>query len=132
MLHWHWQDFPTAAVMQALATQELAFIELSDEKLAAMLAQYPYYTTRDLPKDVYRQDADVTVIGVNNMLITNSGMDEEQVFQIASSIYGHMDEFRSNNAIAAQIDLQQSLRLPIALHAGAARYFESVLQDSTK
>jgi TRAP transporter TAXI family solute receptor len=122
--------FPTAAVMQAMATQELSFIELSDDKLATMLERYPYYTTRELPKDVYRQDDDVTVIGVNNMLITNSGMDEEQVFQIASSIYGHMDEFKRNNAIAAQIDWQQSLALPISLHAGAARYFEFALQDS--
>ena len=122
--------FPTAAVMQAMATQELSFIELSDDKLATMLERYPYYTTRELPKDVYRQDEDVTVIGVNNMLITNSGMDEEQVFQIASSIYGHMDEFKRNNAIAAQIDWQQSLALPISLHAGAERYFESALQDS--
>lgn len=122
--------FPTAAVMQAMATHELSFIELSDEKLATMLERYPYYTTRELPKDTYRQNADVTVIGVNNMLITNSGMDEEQVFQITSAIYGHMDEFKRNNAIAAQIDWQQSLALPISLHAGAARYFESALQDS--
>ena len=68
----------------------------------------------------------MTVIGVNNMLITNSNMDEEQAFQITRSIYGHMDEFKKNNAIAAQIDWQQSLALPISLHAGAARYFESV------
>ncbi len=124
--------FPTAAVMQAMATQELSFIELSDNKLATMLERYPYYTTRELPKEIYRQDADITVIGVNNMLITSSGMDEEQVFQIASSIYGHMDELKKNNAIAAQIDWQQSLALPISLHAGAARYFESAIQDSTE
>ena len=118
--------FPTAAVMQAMATHELSFIELSDNKLTIMLERYPYYTTRELPKEIYRQENDVTVIGVNNMLITNSNMNEEQVFQIASSIYGHMDEFRKNNAIAAQIDWQQSLALPIPLHAGAVRYFESI------
>jgi TRAP transporter TAXI family solute receptor len=113
-----------------MATQDLSFIELSDEKLATMLEKYPYYTTRELPKDVYRQDDDVTVIGVNNILITNSNMGDEQVFQIVSSIYGHMDEFKRNNAIAAQIDWRQSLELPIALHAGAARYFESAVQDA--
>lgn len=124
--------FPTAAVMQAMATQELAFIELSDAKLATMLERYPYYTTRQLPKDVYRQDKAFTVIGVNNILIANSNMDDEQVFQIVSSIYGHMDEFKRNNAIAAQIDWRESLGLPIALHAGAARYFELAILDSSE
>jgi TRAP transporter TAXI family solute receptor len=121
--------FPTAAVMQAMATHELSFIELSEAKLDAMLERYPYYTTRKLPKDIYRQDDDVTVIGVNNILITNSSMGDEQVFQIVSSIYGHMDEFKRNNAIAAQIDWRQSLELPISLHAGAARYFESAAKE---
>jgi hypothetical protein len=121
--------FPTAAIMQTQATQELSFIELSDEMLATMLERYPYYTTRSLPKDVYRQDADVTVIGVNNMLIVNNDMDEEQVFQITQAIYGHMDEFKRNNAIASQIDRMQSTNLPIPLHAGAARYFELALRE---
>jgi TRAP transporter TAXI family solute receptor len=116
--------------MQTQATQELSFIELADEKLATMLERYPYYTTRSLPKDVYRQDADVTVIGVDNMLIVNGDMDEEQVFQVAQAIYGHMDEFKSNNAIARQIDRMQSTRLPVALHDGAARYFEMVGQGA--
>jgi len=57
-------------------------------------------------------------------------MDEEQVFQITRAIYGHMEEFKRNNAIAGQIDWMQSLHLPIPLHAGAARYFESAAQES--
>lgn len=118
--------FPTSAVMQTLATNELSFIELSTDKLATMLEKYPYYTTRTLPSDTYRLEQDVNVIGVNNIMIVRSDMDEEQVFQIARSIYGHMDEFGKNNAIARQIDPLQSLQLPIALHDGAARYFNSV------
>jgi TRAP transporter TAXI family solute receptor len=117
--------FPAAAVMQTLATRELTFIELHDDMLLAMLERYPYYTSRTLEKEVYRQNKDVTVIGVNNMLIVNSEMDEDQVYRIAGAIYGHMDEFKNNNAIANQIDRMQSLSLPIPLHPGAARFFES-------
>jgi TRAP transporter TAXI family solute receptor len=121
--------FPTSAVMQTLATQELEFIELSAEKMAAMLTAYPYYTSRDIAAAVYRQEKDVTVIGVNNMMIVRSDMDEEKAFQLARAIYGHMDEFRRNNAIAKQIDPAQSLSLPIPLHAGAARFFERMPDD---
>ncbi|MGI9203776.1 MAG: TAXI family TRAP transporter solute-binding subunit [Woeseiaceae bacterium] len=116
--------FPTAAVMQTLATHELAFIRLSDEYLATMLERYPYYTSRSLPKEVYRLDSDVVVIGVNNMLIVNANMAKEDVFAITTAIYGNMDEFRRNNAIARQIDVSQSLSLPVPLHDGAAQFFK--------
>jgi len=115
--------YPTSAVMQALATQDLAFIELSDEILEQVRIRYPYYTRGTLPKEVYRLDEDVTVIGVNNMLVVRQDMPEEQVFQIAQAIYGNMDEFGRNNAIARQIDPLQSLDLAIPLHPGSARFF---------
>lgn len=115
--------YPTSAVMQALATQDLAFIELSDQILEQVKIDYPYYTWGTLPKDVYRLDEDVTVIGVNNMLVVNTDMEEETVFQIAQSIYGNMEEFGRNNAIAKQIDPLQSLELAIPLHPGSARFF---------
>lgn len=118
--------FPTAAVLQTLATHELQFIELSDEHLAMMLERYPYYTSRSLPAETYRQAADVVVIGVNNMLIVNTSMDEETVFQVTRAIYGNLDEFRQSNAIARQIDVSQSLSLPVSLHDGALRFFESL------
>lgn len=124
--------FPTSAVMQVLATNELSFIELSDEKLNETLTKYPYYTSRTISKDVYRLEKDVTVIGVNNILIANSRLAEEDAFQITRAIYGHMDEFRANNAIGKQIDPLQSLSLPIQLHPGAARYFNSLEQELEK
>jgi TRAP transporter TAXI family solute receptor len=118
--------FPTAAVLQTLATNELQFIELSDEHLGMMLERYPYYTSRSLPAEIYRQAADVVVIGVNNMLIVNTDMDEETVYQVTQAIYGNLDEFRQSNAMARQIDIGQSLLLPVSLHDGASRFFESL------
>lgn len=118
--------FPTSAVMQALATNELDFIELSTEKLATMMEKYPYYTSRTLPADVYRLEKEVTVIGVNNMLVVKSSMDDEVAYQLSQAIYGNMDEFRAANAIGKQIHPLQSLTLPIELHPGAMRYFQSI------
>ena len=46
------------------------------------------------------------------------------MFRIVSAVYGHLDELQRTNAIAQQINPEQSLKLPIPLHPGAARYFE--------
>lgn len=118
--------FPTAAVLQVLATNNLSFIEFSDEKLKETLEKYPYYTSRLIEKDVYRQQQDFMVIGVNNILIANAAMDDEEAFQVTQAIYGNMDEFREMNAMGKQIDPMQSLGLPIELHTGSRRYFDSL------
>lgn len=118
--------FPTSAVMQAMASNKLAFIELSEEKLQEVRERYPYYTVSKLPGEVYRLDHDITVIGVNNMMIVHADMDEEKVFQIAQAIYGNMEEFGRSNAIAKGIDPLQSLQLAVPLHPGAQRYFDSI------
>lgn len=121
--------YPTAAVSQALATKELAFIELADDKQAALLERYPYYTTQQVPAGTYRQPDDITMPAVSNLLIVNSKTDADVVFAVTAAIYGHLDEFREQNAIARQIDPARSLHLPIPLHAGAARFFAPDLTE---
>lgn len=116
--------FPTSAVVQAGATNELQFIELSDDMMAALLADYPYYSEVSVPADVYGTDAPITVVGSANMLITNADTDDDLAFAIADAVYGHLDALIAENALASGIVPERSLNLPIPLHPGAARYFE--------
>lgn len=115
--------YPAGAVMQAQANKSLKFIALRADKMAEALKKYPNYNEVIVPKDVYNTAADGVVLGVNNVLIVDAGMDEEKVFQITQAIYGNMEEFAANNAIARQIVPENSLKLRIPLHPGAERYF---------
>lgn len=116
--------FPTSAVVQAGATNELQFIELSDEMMSTLLADYPYYSGVSVPADVYRTDADVAVVGSANMLITHADTSDELAFTIAEAVYGHLDALIAENALASGIVAERSMDLPIPLHPGAARFFE--------
>lgn len=115
--------YPAGAVMQAQANKSLKFIALPADKMAEALKKYPNYNEVIVPKDVYNTASDGVVLGVNNVLIVDAGMDEEKVFQITQAIYGNMEEFAANNAIARQIVPENSLKLRIPLHPGAERYF---------
>ncbi|MEQ9198359.1 MAG: TAXI family TRAP transporter solute-binding subunit [Rhodospirillales bacterium] len=115
--------YPAGAVMQAQANKSLKFIGLPADKMAEALKKYPNYNEVIVPKDVYNTAADGVVLGVNNVLIVDAGMDEKKVFQITRAIYGNMEEFAANNAIARQIVPENSLKLRIPLHPGAERYF---------
>lgn len=115
--------YPAGAVMQAQANTKLKYIPLSDEIMAAALEKYSNYNQVMVPADVYNTDADGALLGVNNMLIVDAGMDEEVAYKITKSIYENMDAFRAENAHARQIEPERSLELKIPLHPGAARYF---------
>lgn len=116
--------YPTSAVMQTQATNKLKFVSIADDKLAEILKTYPYYSKVTLPKDVYGLDEDAVVLGVNNVLIAPSSMDEERAYAITKAVYGHLDAFGEENANAKQIRLSDSLELAVPLHPGAQRFFD--------
>ncbi|MBU2958970.1 TAXI family TRAP transporter solute-binding subunit [Paracoccus sp. 1_MG-2023] len=115
--------YPAAAVMQAAASGDLRIVDFTPERLEQILQQNPAYTTFDIPSEVYDMDQDSIVIGVTNMLVVRSDMDEGQVRQIVSAIYDHLDEFAAENANGAQIDKDRATQLAIPLHPAAAAYF---------
>ncbi|MDX2481103.1 MAG: TAXI family TRAP transporter solute-binding subunit [Desulfuromusa sp.] len=117
--------FPSSAVMQARVNKELRFIKLAPEVMEKALGKYKNYNRVVVPKAVYDTAEDGVVLGVSNMLIVNADMDTETIYQITKAIYDNMDEFRSMNAIANQIEPMMSLKLSIPLHPGAKRYFDS-------
>ena len=118
--------FPTSAVMQAGATNDLKFIELGDEKMAELVETFPYYSNVTLPGDVYDTGGDVVVIGSANMLIASSKMDDARATELLEAIYGNLDDLISENALAKQIVPKASLGLPIPLHPAATAYFEAL------
>jgi len=115
---------PMAAVLQARATQELRFITLESEIFEGIVEANPYYYTVTLPTSVYDTLTEPTVLAVDNILVVNADESADAVFNIVNAVFGNLDELRSTNAIAEQINPEQSLSLPIPLHPGAARYFE--------
>ena len=115
--------YPAGAVVQAQVNKKLKFIKLAQGKMEQGLKKYKNYNKVVIPKSAYKTSEDGVVFGVNNMLVTNWEMDAVKVYKITKAIYGNMEEFRKINAYAKQINVENSLKLRIPLHAGAAKYF---------
>ena len=116
--------YPAGAVVQARVKKELKFIKFGAGAIEKSLAKYKNYNRVVVPKAAYKTADDGIVLGVNNMLVTHADMDADKVYKITKAIYDHMAEFRKNNAHAKQIIVENSLKLKIPLHPGAARYFK--------
>lgn len=117
--------YPTGAVIQAQAMNDLSFIELSEEKMEALLEAHPYYSQIDVPAEVYGTEAPLNAIASANMVIVKADMPDELAFTLAEAIYGNMEALIAESALAKKIDPAKSLDLPIPLHPGAAAFFEA-------
>ncbi len=114
--------FPTGAVAQIAATNELKFLELGDEKMQEVVDTYSFYTSISFPAGTYGNDAPVSVIGSPNLLIANGDMDPALAQTLTEAVYGNMEALIAENALAAKIVPAQSLDLPIPLHPGAEAF----------
>jgi len=116
--------YPAAAVLEVSATQKVRFLSVGDEQFKGIMDKYPYYSKTIVPKDVYGLDEDATAVGIKNLLVCKSDMDEELVYDVTKAIYDHLDELAAINKNAAQIEDETAGETAIPLHPGAERYFK--------
>lgn len=116
--------YPAAAVMEVTATKKIKFLEIDADIFDKMLEKYSYYTKATVPKDVYKLDKDATAIGISNLLVCKSTLDEETVYNVTKALYDNIEELKANNKTAAQIDTASIGKTSIPLHPGAKKYFD--------
>lgn len=114
--------YPASAVMQARVNKDLKFIQFAPGALDKALIQFPNYNHVIVAKDVYDMQQDGHALGVSNILFVRADFDEEKAYKITKAVYSNMDEFRQLNAHAKQIIVENSKKLKIPLHPGAARF----------
>jgi len=116
--------YPTSAVMQIANTDKIRFVEIDTEKLEELIEEYPYYTKVTIPADVYNLSKDAVVVGINNVLIVNSAMDEKTAHDITAAIYNNLEALSTYHASIKQVSLESAVNAPISLHPGAEKFFK--------
>jgi TRAP transporter TAXI family solute receptor len=117
--------YPASGVAQTQATHSISLIDLDAVPLEALLAANPYYRLVEVPASSYGLAASTTALAVDNLLVVRADESPDLVFGIVAAVYGHLTELAEHDASARAIEAAQSLRLPIPLHPGAQRYFET-------
>lgn len=118
--------YPAAAVLEASTSHELRFLEMEQEVFDGLLEEYPYYTRIYIPADVYGNEEPIAALGIRNMLICRTDMDETDVYEITKALYGNLTQLKEINTTAQQIDDATVSETSIPLHPGAQKYFDEV------
>lgn len=116
---------PTAAIQDIAAQREITLVPVSDELVAQLRADYPFYTQVVVPGGTYRGiDADVQTVAVKAMLAVRADLSEDLVYNLTKAMFENLPRLAQAHARGADVSLetaQDGMSIPV--HPGAARYY---------
>ena len=119
---------PTSSILNLAATRDVRLIGFSDEEIANALEAVEVFAPFELAAGMYDgMDEPVQVIGIPNVLVVNSDMDEELAYQLTKLLFEKTDELIAVHPAANNTTVKFTIdSTPVPLHPGALRYFEEI------
>ncbi|MBT2786712.1 MULTISPECIES: TAXI family TRAP transporter solute-binding subunit [unclassified Halomonas] len=119
---------PTSSILNLAATRDIRLIGLSDEEVANARAEEEVFAPYELAAGMYDgMDEAVQTLGIPNVLVVNSEMDEELAYQLTQLLFENTDELIAVHPAANDTTVKFTMdSTPVPLHPGALRYFEEV------
>ncbi len=117
--------FPTAAVMALAAQRDIDLVAFEDDLLNKLVKEYPYFTKDVIPAGTYKGvDHDTPTPAVMAVLVCDSNLSDELVYNITKAIFENLDELRPVHDKAKLISLEKALdAASISIHPGAAKFY---------
>ncbi|ALM51518.1 TAXI family TRAP transporter solute-binding subunit [Halomonas huangheensis] len=128
---------PTSSILNLATTSDVRLIGLTDEEMTNAREEEPVFAPYELATGLYEgMEEPVQTVGVPNVLITSSEMDEELAYQVTKALFEHTDELIAIHPAANDTTVKFSVdSTPIPFHAGALRYYEEAgaeIQDKQR
>jgi TRAP transporter TAXI family solute receptor len=116
----------TSSILDLATTHEIHMIAFTPDQVQKILAANDTYAAVDLAGGVYRGvDKPVPTIGVWNVMICQSSLDEGLVYQLVKALYEHNDYLRQIHPSAAYTTPVNAVKYsPIPLHPGTIKYLK--------
>jgi TRAP transporter TAXI family solute receptor len=121
---------PTAAIQDLAATPGLSVSLLPSDDLLPFLQRdfgKELYRLAVIPGGTYRGvDRDLGTVGVKNLLVASSRLDDELVFQIVRALFENKAALAAAHPEARHLELPSTLDgTPAPYHPGAMRYYQA-------
>ncbi|MEQ4301782.1 TAXI family TRAP transporter solute-binding subunit [Plantactinospora sp. B6F1] len=116
---------PVKAVADFAAQTRARFVDLGQWVEPLRQVYREVYVQRDIPASAYGS-APVTTVAVPNYLVVATSMPEQLVYDVTRLLMQRRDELSSAHPAAARLNPQSAITTtPLALHPGAARYYQT-------
>jgi len=117
---------PTTAVTDLATTNAVHVVELDDEHISTLQADYDFYTKTVIPAGTYEgQDTDATTVSVRATLIVSNEVSEDAVYELTKTMFEKQADLAAGHAKFETLSLQDAVAgISVPFHAGAAKYYE--------
>lgn len=119
---------PASSIIEMTTSMKLSYINISDEILAEIQKEAPYFTRKVIPAGTYPdQTEDCNTVTCKAVLYCRADLDEETVYQITKAFYESGDEIAAAHATGKEVQLEGCLDgVTTPIHPGAAKYFKEM------
>jgi TRAP transporter TAXI family solute receptor len=117
---------PTSQITDLVNTTKIVFVEHTDA-IKKMSDKYgPFYFNLTLPKNTYKNDADILVAGVANLLVAPSSLDPALAKAILQTMFENKTTLETVHAEARNLKLETATKgSPLDFHPGAIDFYKS-------
>ncbi|MGP9788334.1 TAXI family TRAP transporter solute-binding subunit [Roseinatronobacter sp. NSM] len=117
---------PVAALIDLDARDDMVLLSADPEKVDALIEDYPFYQLFEIAAGTYPDVTEpVTVINDPAILFVNADADADFVQALTAAIFDNLDTLGEVHPLARAISHDTAPNAPIALHPGAAAYFQN-------
>jgi len=117
---------PTSQITDLANSTKIVFVDHTDS-IKKMADKYgPFYFSATIPKGTYKNDTDVTVAGVANLLVAPTNMDPALAKAILATMFENQATLATIHAEAKNLKPETAVvGSPIDFHPGAIDYYKS-------
>ena len=120
---------PSGAIVEQLATRGLRFVSFSEDDMAAVVAEYPYFHFGYVDPALYDGiDEQALWVGGGTHFWVNADIDETLVYEIVRVVWENRAELEDRHPSQERLndDLVRMQAELLPMHPGADRYFREI------
>jgi uncharacterized protein len=116
-------SYPAESVTSA-AIAGARLLPIEGRSIDRLRHDYPFLRLTAIPAGTYPLHGEpIHTIGVDNLLVCRSDLDEELVYQLTRHFFSALPQLAADRVSLRLMDFAQAPATPLPLHDGAARYY---------
>ncbi len=120
---------PTTAITDLATTTKVVLVDLGDEVINNLIAQYPFYEKYEATSADYSFVTDtVSTVAIKATFIVDSDMTEDQAYQITKDLWEKQSEIAAAHAKGNEMNKDAAVAAvgKVPVHPGAEKYYKEI------
>ena len=121
---------PTPAVSDLATSTDIVAVDLGEDVIAKLMADYPFYAKHEYTSDDYAfvGDEPSTTVAIMATFIVTNDMSEEQAYEITKNLWENQEDIAVAHAKGKEMSTDTAAAAigNVPLHPGAEKYYREI------